>query len=525
MMRFAREKSPLLALFVALWAVNFQGGSHSASAEERGGESVASDSKPAPDSEPQGTLVIIGGALRFENGAIWSKIGELAGGEGARIAIFPTASSFPKESAARVSRRLEQLKITSFTVPVAVRNHAGDDFPMNFREQVADPRVIAEVRGATGIYFTGGSQARITEALFTADHQPTPLLEAVWDVYRRGGVIAGTSAGAAMMSETMFAHPPSGTLRALLSDEWTQGRELSQGLGFLGAGWFVDQHCLVRGRFARAIRAMLTANIPYGIGVDEDTAVVVHRQRELEVVGYKGAILMDCSAATRDADEPRFNARNVKLSYLDHGDRLNLKTLEISPPAVKAPSKIDPSSATFQPASSQRLFSADILGNTTVVELMSELLTNRHGEAVGLAFDAAQAALQGPSTEGDEPDELTGFEFRLYRGEGTCGWYSDERGCDGYTVANVRLDVQPVYVQRALYSRTPRTARPAVTGAGPKASGKTAAPVTADVAGTITPLVASDDSDADSDDDSTVASAVSTESADDQPKEVVPSQK
>ncbi len=523
MMRFAREKSPLLALFVALWAVNFQGGSHSASAEERGGESVASDSQPALDSEPKGALVIIGGALRFENGAIWSKIGELAGGEGAKIAIFPTASSFPQESAARVARRLEQLKITSFTVPVAVRNNAGDDFPMNFREQVADPRVIAEVRSATGIYFTGGSQARITEALFTADHQPTPLLEAVWDVYRQGGVIAGTSAGAAMMSETMFAHPPSGTLRALLSDEWTQGQELSQGLGFLGTGWFVDQHCLVRGRFARAIRAMLTAKIPYGIGVDEDTAVVVHRQRELEVVGYKGAILMDCSAATRDADEPRFNARNVKLSYLDHGDKLDLKTLEISPPAAKAPSKIDPASATFKPGSSRRLFTADILGNTTVVELMSELLTNRHGEAVGLAFDAAQTAMQGPSAEGDEADEVTGFEFRLYRGDGTCGWYSDERGCDGYTVANVRLDVQPVYVQRALYSRTPRTTRPAVTGAGSKTPGKATPTVTTDVAATAP--MANGDSDDESEDDSTVASAASTESADDRPKEAVPSQK
>jgi cyanophycinase len=418
------------------------------------GQPVRAEQPGAAGDAPQGSLVIIGGALRFENDAIWSKIGELAGGAGSRIAIFPTASSHPEESSQRVTRRLAQLEIQSYTVPLAVRNSQDNAFPTNYREQAFDPAVIAEVRRCNGIYFTGGSQARITEALFTADQKPTPLLEAVWDVYRRGGVIAGTSAGAAMMSETMFAHPPSGTLKALLADQLAEGKELARGLGFLGANWFVDQHCLVRGRFARSVRAMMSAQIPYGIGVDEDTAVVVRRQQELEVIGYKGAILMDCSDATRDADEARFNARNVKLSYLDHGDKLNLKTLAIETPAPKEKSKIDPQSPTFQPGSSRRLFTADVLGNTTVIELMSELLTNRHGEAVGLAFDAA---LAGTPAGKDEATEVSGFEFRLYREKDTCGWYSDERGCDGYTIANVRLDVQPVYVQRAIYSKSSRS--------------------------------------------------------------------
>ena len=476
------------ALLTAL-AVVFSGVvTRPVSAEMPATKIPVTESSPTEES-PKGALVIIGGALRFENGAIWSKIGELAGGPGATIAIFPTASSNPEESARRVEKRLGQLEIQTYTVPLAVRNNQDNGFPTNFREQAFNEDVIAQVRKANGIYFTGGSQARITEALYTADLQPTPLLEAVWDVYHRGGVIAGTSAGAAMMSETMFAHPPSGTLRALLADQLAEGKELARGLGFLGANWFVDQHCLVRGRFARSVRAMMTARIPYGIGVDEDTAVVVRAQTELEVIGYKGAILMDCSEATHDQAETRFNARNVKLSYLDHGDRLNLKTLTINPPAPKADAKIDPMSPTFQPGSSRRLFTADILGNTTVVELMSELLTNRHGEAVGLAFDASLAATP---VEKEQDAEVSGFEFRLYREKDTCGWYSDERGCDGYTIANVRLDVQPVYVQRAIYSKSSRTkpVTPTETAKPAEIAAKPASPTEPNQVASAAPMTA-----------------------------------
>ena len=114
-------------------------------ADTPNGESTGE--KPAP----QGSLVIIGGALRFENAPIWSRIGELAGGAGSKIAIFPTASSNPEESAGRVRTRLEQLKIESYTVPLAVRNSQNNGFPTNFREQAFDPAVIAGcTRRATG---------------------------------------------------------------------------------------------------------------------------------------------------------------------------------------------------------------------------------------------------------------------------------------------------------------------------------------------------------------------------------------
>ena len=106
------------------------------------------------------------------------------------------------------------------------------------------------------MFFSGGDQSRITRALVREDGSRSAVLEAVWDVYRNGGVVAGDSAGAAIMSSTMFYSPPSvfGTLRGGVND----GREIAPGLGFIGDDVFVDQHLLVRGRFARMIPATVS---------------------------------------------------------------------------------------------------------------------------------------------------------------------------------------------------------------------------------------------------------------------------
>lgn len=414
---------------------------------------AASDASPAP-AAPLGSLVIIGGALRFEDKAdgIWSRFIELAGGAGSEIAVFPTASSQPMESGAKIVNMLKRLNVNAFIVPLGVRNIDKD-----YKEVAADPYWVERVSKVKGVFFTGGSQANITKALYREDGTDTPLLETVRKLYRDGGVIAGTSAGAAMMSGTMFSHPPAGVLRVLQSGV-SHGKELANGLGFLGSNWFVEQHCLVRGRFARAVLAMTTANIPYGIGVDEDTAVVVRQGREMEVVGYKGAIFMDCSAATKQPGETRFNVSNVKLSYLDHGDRMDLKTLEITPFEPKqTQGRIEPAAADFVPWSGRKLHVADILGNTTITDVMAEVLTNRHGEARGLAFDVAASM--------ESETETHGWEFKLYRAADTHGWQTDVRGHDAVTVANMRLDVRPVVIQPRWYRAAP-AATPAVPSPG-----------------------------------------------------------
>lgn len=389
----------------------------------------------APQS-PQGKLVIMGGSERFDNLGIWSEIVRLAGGDGARIAVFPTASGNPQVDGDDVVRVLNELGANAFFVPVALR---GLSKPCS--EAVVDPELVQAVRESQGVFFVGGSQSRIRQALVEQDGQHTPMLEAIWDVHRQGGVIAGTSAGAAVMSRIMYRN--SRTILNTLVNGATMGKELDHGLGFMNPAWFVEQHCLVRGRFARALVAMHDQGFSFGVGVDEDTALVVDGD-EAKVIGYRGALVMDLSDAQSDDATPGFNLRNVKLTYLDRGDSIDLRTLDVTPSNEKAADRrIDPRAPDFRPHFRHRIFCNDILGNMALVDLMRQLVDNHHDEAFGLAFDGA-AARQGSTP---------GFEFRFYRGDDTMGWETEAFGGDDYTIVNIHVDVTPITIQGPLYQK------------------------------------------------------------------------
>jgi cyanophycinase len=382
---------------------------------------------PASASGPaaKGSLVIIGGALRPDNTAVWERIVQLAGGQGARIAVFASASANPEKAGAALVERLNKYGANAFFVPVAVRL-TGTDY-----QEAADNAELANaVRNAGGAYFAGGDQARITRALRREDGSNTRMLDALWELYRRGGVIAGTSAGAAIMSSTMFGHPK--PVLATLKLGLTDGQEITPGLGFIGDDVFVDQHLLVRGRFARMLPAMLQKGYKLGLGIDENTAMVVGPNREVEVLGYKGALVVDLSSA--NARKGDFNVSNVRLSYLDNGDRFNIASHSFTPAADKADGRLDPA----RPYYREPLFSADILGNSTVVDLMGKLIDSDQLEAIGLTLDSANAV---------QPD--LGFEFKFSRTGESVGYMSATT--EAYSVYNVRLDIRPIVVRRPLY--------------------------------------------------------------------------
>ncbi|MFA9216896.1 MAG: cyanophycinase, partial [Sphingomonadaceae bacterium] len=242
---------------------------------------------------PAGNLVIIGGGLRADNAEVWQRIVALAGGKGARIAVFGMASINPEKSAQSTINKLNQYGAQAFFMPLGVTLPNSD-----YRKAAEDPEVVALIHSATGIYFAGGDQARITQALVRPNGHRTAALEAIWDVYRDGGVIAGSSAGAAIMSTTMFydAKPVLDMLKLGITD----GKEIAPGLGFIGDDVFVDQHLLVRGRFARMIPVMLKKGYQIGLGIDENSAMVVDARRDVEVIGYSGALLIDLSSAITD---------------------------------------------------------------------------------------------------------------------------------------------------------------------------------------------------------------------------------
>ncbi|KGF79440.1 cyanophycinase [Massilia sp. JS1662] len=375
--------------------------------------------------QPKGSLVIIGGNLRPSNGPVWERIIQLAGGKGARIAVFASASGTPERSGKSLVERLNSYGAKAFFVPVAVKL-SGSNYQI-----AADDRGLAEaVRNANGAFFAGGDQSRITRALRREDGSNTRVLDALWDMYRRGGVIAGSSAGAAIMSSTMFGRPR--TVLATLKLGVEEGEEITDGLGFVGDDVFIDQHLLVRGRFARMLPAMLKKGYKLGLGIDEDTAMVVLPNRDVEVIGYKGALVLDLSNAI--VHEGAFNVTNVRVSYLDNGDHFNIVSRECIPSQDKADNKLDPS----RPYYREPLFTADILGNTTVVDLMSKLIDSDQQDAIGITLG---------SPNGVQPD--LGFEFRFTRTDDSVGYESSSM--ESYSIYNVRLDIRPILIRRPLY--------------------------------------------------------------------------
>lgn len=399
-------------------------------------------SRPVPEGAPRGSLIMAGGGLRSDNADVWSRFVKLAEdyardlheppGARPRIAVFPTAALYPQQSGDRIVAALEKYGADAFVVPVAPQN-----CPIDVREAVRDPRLVAEIESAHGVFFSGGQQCRITEALRSADGRTTPVLEAIWHVFRNGGVVGGSSAGTAVMSQIMCRAVESQL--AVLEQGITPGRETTEGLGFLDKNWFVDQHFIIRARFARALAVTQHHGLRHTLGVDENTALLV-RHGETEVIGYRGAIFLDLSEATHDPKTKGFNVRNARVSYLDRGDRLDMETLVLTPSEEKqAEPVIDPTSPSFEPDSDEPIFTMDILGNSTLLDLMRRLMNNRRPHATGLAFDGG-AAGYGP---------VPAFEFRLYRDTDTRAW--PPGAGEDFTIANVHLDVRRVEVAGLSY--------------------------------------------------------------------------
>ena len=156
-----------------------------------------------------------------------------------------------------------------------------------------DPDAAQKVQGASGVFISGGDQNRFMESV------PAELRQSIRDLWLSGGVIAGTSAGASVMSSVMLARGP--------AEETPDPDDvdLGEGLGLLG-GAVVDQHFSERGRIGRLVAAVTQRRELLGIGIDEDTALIVERDRML-VLGAGSVYLLDVAA--HEADPVEFRLR------------------------------------------------------------------------------------------------------------------------------------------------------------------------------------------------------------------------
>ncbi|TAG05365.1 MAG: cyanophycinase [Betaproteobacteria bacterium] len=385
----------------------------------------------------EGTLVIMGGAIHPDTEDIWQRIVALAGGSGAQIAVIAAAAASPESSAERTIAVLKRYGAAPFFVPAAPRLATSD-----FRKMADDKDLAQRVAAAGGVFFNGGDQSRITQTLLRADGKRTALLEAIWSVYERGGVLAGTSAGAAIMSETMFYEPPD--VLSVLQNPLRQNRDIAPGLGFVGAGVFIDQHVLARGRFARMLPAMAAAKVTLGIGVDENAAVAVSRdgtKRRFEVLGASGVIVLDTSRATSNASLSAFNVRGARLSYLERGDHFDLNTRVMTPSAFKLGGTIlDPAHPNYKPEFDEPRWYADALSKNGLVEIMCNLIDNTPRQVVAMALPPPH-----------QTNRDLGFEFTFRKAPGTLGYLRIDKGRAHYSVKDIVLDVLPVKVTAPLY--------------------------------------------------------------------------
>lgn len=389
----------------------------------------STDEKSAID----GSLVIIGGALRTDNIQVWSTIVAQAGGKGSKIAVIPVASSNPERAGKFAADTLKKYGADAYVIPLSVKLNDANGNP-TYQQLSHDAKWVKALQNSSGVFFTGGDQGRITKALLEENGDRTPLLNAIWTLYQHGGVIAGTSAGAAIMSTTMF-YDAKDTLSTLKFGV-NEGKEIAPGLGFIGGDIFIDQHLIIRGRFARMLPAMREKSYRIGLGIDENTALLVHAQKEVEIIGYKGAILIDLSAAESDPTIFDFHLKNVRIHYLDNGDKFEIQAKHITP----APEKTLITTSMQDDDQLSADFYTNIIGNTAVVELMTNLIDSKHAKATGIAFGGKQS---------DKPE--LGFEFTFSKTPNTRGYFSNNSGAEAFTVIDLRLDIKPIKMQYPLY--------------------------------------------------------------------------
>lgn len=225
------------------------------------------------ENEQKGALIIIGGAEnRSANGRILQEFVKLSGGEKAIIAVVAVASRFPIETSDDYKRVFTELGAAEI-----------EYLEINEREDAMKPDTIEIVKRATGVFFTGGNQNRITQML-----AGTKIDEIL---HRRNEtdnlIIAGTSAGAAMMSNIMIA----GGMPEYAFFFGTI--ELRPGMNFL-PGVLIDQHFEQRGRLRRLLAAVAEHSRDLGVGIDEDTAIIVEKNA-FRVIGEGTVTVVDAS--------------------------------------------------------------------------------------------------------------------------------------------------------------------------------------------------------------------------------------
>jgi cyanophycinase len=270
----------------------------------------------------QHAIMAIGGAEdKIRQRHILRTFLERSGGEHATIVVIPSASREPEAQGELYRGIFMELGAKQVEVLLVVD-----------RLQAEDPELIAKLEPATGVFLSGGDQLRLCALL-----DDTPLMHLLQSQVQRGEVVlAGTSAGAAVLSTEMIACGGSGEApnKGLV--------DLATGLSFI-PNVIVDQHFHNRNRLARLITAIAAFPDKLGIGVDEDTCALFEGNGQIHVLG-KGAVtivdpreIQSLNHIAAEENAP-LSIANLRLHVLSQGDCYDLHTRQVCSPFRGLPS-------------------------------------------------------------------------------------------------------------------------------------------------------------------------------------------
>jgi cyanophycinase len=290
---------------------------------------------------PKGKLIIIGGSVDrgsftesqtdlqrslkfFEKGILKRITVESSKGNLSRFEIITTASSIPEEVGNEYIKAFDQLAVKN----VGVLN-------IKTREEANSAENLQRLKSADVVMFTGGDQLRLT-SIFGG----TPFHHLLLEKYENEDfVISGTSAGAAASSNNMIYQGSS--QGALLKGEV----KITGGLGFIN-NVIIDTHFVQRGRIGRLLYACASNPINIGIGLGEDTGLLITKGNDMEAIGSGLIILVDGTQMRRtnmtdvEMGEP-VSIENLIVHVMSLGDHFDLKTRKLSIDHYKPPVKAE----------------------------------------------------------------------------------------------------------------------------------------------------------------------------------------
>lgn len=386
----------------------------------------------SPPLHAEGSLVIVGGALRDDNAEVHRALIDAMPAQGPMV-IIPAASGRPARSAAGFADSLAAHGLAReqiVTFPLAVRDDSStpDVDESAWSRNAWDKKLLDDMENAAGFWFTGGDQVRITRALLGEEGQPSPLLEQIRARLKAGAVVGGSSAGAAIMSRDMIAGGVSFT--ALLNPPTTDYSDteaqdsgrlyLDKGLGFLPEG-LVDQHFDRKARLGRLVRAMAATGQRRGYGIDENTALLLRLgQDEARVLGRGSVTALDASKARFGFDTPTL-AGDLELSVFAPGVTFRLSDLA-------------PLSGQGDPTVGQEYF-----GYAPTQGGGMAFANTRLDQALGFDLLDNDSVNRLDRYSIDEAGDVLIYRFR--QTGISAGFWRSEGSDDRYTISRVRFDI------------------------------------------------------------------------------------